>query len=284
MTVLNDGIENLAFKMDGGTDLKMGRKKKKLNKCCHEDLFREMELELIVSTELNLFNKRRVIIMGKIFIEMNKVKQYQSLLIKHMKQNPNLGSKYWNKRAELIHNLIREESINKYTPPPYKDVTQEWLDEIDHSKVGKITESDYFEMSGVPYDSSNSYLEHSFDKNEEETVTWLANYLHENIRKIPRTAPYDNEKKFIKTPDIILKDDYWEIKIPIGNSKSTIRNRVADAKGQANNFIIDIKNSKMVEEDALIYVQALFSQYNTNFIDYVMLVNGKKLITILKKR
>lgn len=214
-----------------------------------------------------------------------KVKQYQGKLRNHIKQNPNLRRKYWRERTEPMLNLRQEEVVNKYTPPlPYEDVTQEWLDAIDHNKVGNVIENDYFKVDGVRYDSSNSYLEHSFDENEEATVAWLNSYFHEDIRKVPRTAPYDNGKKFIKTPDIIFKDDYWEIKIPKGNSKSTIRDRVADAKGQANNFIIDIKETKMLEQDALSYVQALFSQYNTNFVDYAMLVNGEKLITILKKR
>lgn len=166
---------------------------------------------------------------------------------------------------------------------PFEDVTQEWIDSIDPKKVGKVIENDFFVKDGAKYDSSNAYLEHGLEENEEATINWLKNFFHEDVGKVPRTAPFENGKKFIKTPDIFFKGAYWEIKTPKGNSKSTIRDRVADAKGQANNFIIELKDTNMSEQNALNYIQALFSQYNTIFVDHVMLANNKKLIAILKR-
>ena len=56
-------------------------------------------------------------------------------------------------------------------------------------------------------------------------------------------SPIDDYKR--KTADIIMQGSTWEIKCPIGESKSTIRNQFRRASKQSKNIIIDTRRTKL---------------------------------------
>ena len=68
--------------------------------------------------------------------------------------------------------------------------------------------------------------------------------------------PIDDYKR--KTADIVMLGVQWEIKSPIGNSKSTIGNQFSVAKRQSRNIIIDTRRTaleyEMIEKKAIIEV------------------------------
>ena len=69
--------------------------------------------------------------------------------------------------------------------------------------------------------------------------------------------PVDDYKR--KTADIVMHGVQWEIKSPIGDSKSTIGNQFSVAKKQSRNIIIDTRRTAIefekIEKKAIIEVK-----------------------------
>jgi len=71
----------------------------------------------------------------------------------------------------------------------------------------------------------------------------LANHYGTTVEFI---APIDDYRR--KSADIKMFGVEWEIKCPIGKSKSTIRNQFRRASKQSKNIIIDARRTKLVYE------------------------------------
>lgn len=74
-------------------------------------------------------------------------------------------------------------------------------------------------------------------------VLLLAGY---NIQLIPPV-----QEKGLKTPDLTIDGVPWEMKAPIGNGKRTVQNTLIRAGKQSENIIIDLRRSKMPENQAI---------------------------------
>lgn len=48
-----------------------------------------------------------------------------------------------------------------------------------------------------------------------------------------------------KTPDLLIKNEKWEIKSPVGDGKKTIDNNLRAASAQSQNIILDLGRIKM---------------------------------------
>lgn len=163
---------------------------------------------------------------------------------------------------------------------PYKDVTQEWLDAVDHNNVGKVIELDYFEKDGIRYDSSNATFDDRYGVNEKNVASWLVDTFRENVEMVPRV----NTPEGISTPDYIFKGEGWDLKTIKGNKNQTIYRSVVNQSEQASNFIIDLSKYKSITfDDALDHVIKLFSRKDTSFIDNILIREDDKLRVIKKK-
>lgn len=79
----------------------------------------------------------------------------------------------------------------------------------------------------------------------------LAGY---NIQLLPPV-----QGKGIKTPDLTIEGIPWEMKAPMGNGKRTVQNTLMRAGKQAENIIIDLRRSKMQEDQAIMAFKKEFS-------------------------
>jgi len=64
--------------------------------------------------------------------------------------------------------------------------------------------------------------------------------------------------KGLRMPDIMMKGVPWEIKSPEGNGKNTIKNTVQNASHQSENIIIDLRRTKISQEQALKEIERYF--------------------------
>lgn len=55
----------------------------------------------------------------------------------------------------------------------------------------------------------------------------------------------------MKTPDLLVKNEIWELKSPKGNSKNTMRNNIKSARKQSTSIVIDLRRCKMNKEKAI---------------------------------
>lgn len=65
--------------------------------------------------------------------------------------------------------------------------------------------------------------------------------------------------RYMKSPDLIINGEIWELKSPIGNSKNTIANNFKNARKQSTNIVIDLRRCKLDERVAKARIKHLVS-------------------------
>ena len=91
--------------------------------------------------------------------------------------------------------------------------------------------------------------------------------------------PIDDYKR--KTPDIMMLGVPWEIKSPIGASKSTIGNQFRMASKQSGNIVLDVRRSNL--DFNRVEKSVLFEMSKRPYIKKVILVGKFEKIVEIKK-
>lgn len=64
--------------------------------------------------------------------------------------------------------------------------------------------------------------------------------------------------KYVKTGDFVMLGLAWEMKSPVGNSKSTMEHVFQKAAHQAPNIVIDLRRTKISDRSAIASLKKLF--------------------------
>lgn len=148
------------------------------------------------------------------------------------------------KFAQIDNNL--KKMAEKLTSNSYTDVTNEWIkNAIPNSH--KIEDRQYFEKANIKYqvDGKNVVLDYS--NKEKEIAQWLENTLGGEIYMLPRV----NKPDGIQTADYLFRGEYWDLKEIKSSGKKVIDNRVNGLKEQTRNFIFDISNNLLSDEEII---------------------------------
>ena len=112
------------------------------------------------------------------------------------------------------------------------------------------------------------------ESHEVEAAYVLARHYQTVVEFI---VPVDDYKR--KSADILMKSAVWEIKSPIGKSKSTIRNQFRRASGQSRCIIIDARRTRL--EDSIIEKEVQFQIKERPYIQKVIIIDKtEKIIEI----
>ena len=101
-----------------------------------------------------------------------------------------------------------------------------------------------------------------------------------NIKIIPRI----NEPKGIKTPDYIIKNKKYDLKQITGNGKYVIQGNLKGKQNQADNFVIDITESKLETNEAIKQIQSIYNSKHYLWIDRIILIKDKEFLKIYKRK
>ncbi|MBR3323942.1 hypothetical protein IKG24_00155 [Candidatus Saccharibacteria bacterium] len=64
----------------------------------------------------------------------------------------------------------------------------------------------------------------------------------------------------LKSPDLKIDNQIWELKSPMGNGKNTIHNIFVTARHQSYNIVIDLRRCKMNENKAFSRIRDSFNK------------------------
>ena len=162
----------------------------------------------------------------------------------------------------------------------FSDVTQQWLDnaETKNYSIEKLSRiivgEENYEVDGVNVLHNNSIR-------EVEVAELLKPIFKEKITFVPEVK---GKYKGVKTPDYLVGDERWDLKELKGESKDAVRNAISKCKEQANNFIIDITSSKLSKEEITRQVENVFSAPNTRFVKTLIIIDGDKVIRVIKRK
>ena len=84
----------------------------------------------------------------------------------------------------------------------------------------------------------------------------------------------------LKTPNLKINGQIWELKSPIGNSKNTIHNIFVTARRQSYNVIIDLRRCKMHEQKAFARIRDAFNKRRKRKCQLLIITKSGKVIDI----
>ncbi len=84
----------------------------------------------------------------------------------------------------------------------------------------------------------------------------------------------------LKSPDLKIRNQIWELKSPMGNGKNTIKNNIHTARKQSLNLIIDLRRCKLNENKALANIRDCYKKRKRRVGRYIIINKGGKILDI----
>ena len=119
------------------------------------------------------------------------------------------------------------------------------------------------------------------------------------VDTLPQDAPYDFEMSaallvanffetdvifqrpgHLKSPDLLLKNQVWELKSPRGNGKNTIHNVFVTSRKQSYNVVIDLRFCKMNEQKAFARIRDAFKKRRRKRCQLLIVTKDGNIIDI----
>lgn len=119
------------------------------------------------------------------------------------------------------------------------------------------------------------------------------------VKTLPKDAPKDFEMSaalilanyfetdiiflrpgHMKTPDLLINKEIWELKSPKGNSKNTIRNNIKGARKQSTNIVVDLRRCKMNKQKAISRIRDVYKKRKRKIGKYYIITKDRTVLDI----
>lgn len=109
---------------------------------------------------------------------------------------------------------------------------------------------------------------------------WLKNNFGGEIEINPRISEPAN----VKVPDYYFRNKRFDLKEINGNGKNTIDTAIKSKKEQADNFILDIKKSKLEDAEIIRQVEKVYNSKNREWVNTIIIKRNNDLIKVYKRK
>ena len=174
------------------------------------------------------------------------------------------------------YNLLQIETKNDNIL--YMDITKDWIQTEGSS--GIVREQYSYTVDGVLYKVDGRHVH--FSPSEHERV--VANILSQKYGKQVYLLPQVAFPQGIQVPDYLINGDRFDLKSPTGKGKNLLSSMVSKKKKQAPNFIFDVTNCPLSEEEIERQVYGLFISNHTKFIETVVILKDDQILKVYKKK
>ena len=134
-----------------------------------------------------------------------------------------------------------------------------------------------FYKDGQRYEIDGHHVKFEPSQHEREIAEVLAEQMHDRVILQPKVE----HPPGIRMPDYVIAGKGYDLKSISGNGKNTLDNAVKDKKGQATNFVLDITNFAVSEDEML--RQASHVIERREWIDKVILIRNNEIIRIFER-
>ena len=112
----------------------------------------------------------------------------------------------------------------------------------------------------------------------------IASVLCEKYGKNVEFVPQVIFPQGIQTPDYMIDGDRFDLKSPIGKGKNVIYGLIAKKRKQANNFVIDISECPLSEEEVEIQIENLYFSPRVGFLEKIVLIKNGEILKVYGRR
>lgn len=159
----------------------------------------------------------------------------------------------------------------------YKDITSEFRKKKEYN----VKKQKYFVGDdGVEYRVDGRQIILKTTQSELEVAKLLGKTFGGQVCLIPVVL----NPKGIQTPDYMIDNEKFDLKKVFGNGKNTLDTAISKNKKQSNNFIFDITETAMSEEQVFKQIERIYSSKNRTWVNMIILVKNNQVLKILKRK
>ena len=163
------------------------------------------------------------------------------------------------------------------TQSRYNDITNQF----NLTKQYEVKEKQYYKAEdGTKYNADGKHVILSPTTREKEVAEILGKVYGGQVNIIPRV----NEPANIKTPDYIINNERFDLKEITGSGKYVIEGNIRKKKNQANNFIIDVTNTKMDIKEIERQIESIYISKRYLWVDKIFVVKENSIIKAYKRK
>lgn len=197
--------------------------------------------------------------------------------------------KYHNKRLawqEYKKSFIKNSNLTfkqyEVDKIQFLDVTKEWKENsTPNSNEIKLNDKVFIDnKTNKKYGVDNKHVIFKPSKNEMNVAEWLKNNFGGEIEINPRISEPAN----VKVPDYYFRNKRFDLKEINGNGKNTIDTAIKSKKEQADNFILDIKKSKLEDAEIIRQVEKVYNSKNREWVNTIIIKRNNDLIKVYKRK
>lgn len=247
-----------------------------------------------VNTEVTPPTKEQLEIKKQNYIKEQKLNYIDRNIDKYSRLE--LGStdaenveKYHNKRLawqEYKKSFIKNSDLTfkqyEVDKIQFLDVTKEWKENsTPNSNEIKLNDKVFVDnKTNKKYSVDNKHVIFKPSKNEMNVAEWLKNNFGGEIEINPRISEPAN----VKVPDYYFRNKRFDLKEINGNGKNTIDTAIKSKKEQADNFILDIKKSKLEDAEIIRQVEKVYNSKNREWVNTIIIKRNNDLIKVYKRK
>jgi len=151
----------------------------------------------------------------------------------------------------------------------YINITNEWKQSRTTNRH-KVKERNFVRIDERIYKISKSNKNVVFEK-DIELLRPIAKWMSKTFGSKVYINPTVKVPEKIRTPDFTYKNEQWDLKTILGNN---LDYSVKKTKGQANNFILDLTNSKLDFKEILNQLHRIYNSPYRKWVNIIIIKKG----------
>ena len=186
--------------------------------------------------------------------------------------------KEWKEKQEDLKN--EKEEKKEPNVIRFNDITNKWTEK---TKEGSYTECDSITVNGKTYKVGDNGV--VLDLNNRTSEIEIAKVLAEKYGKEVVILPEISGKNAnIKTADLMVNGKLVEIKTINASGPNTIKNAIKHAKGQANDIIINIGDTKLTTDEIIGTIQRQFNNIQCQHMESCVVIKNGEVLKVFEQK
>ena len=212
----------------------------------------------------NKIQRERRLIAGS--LDENKIQEHAN------KEQKLIGlDEKWLKESEKYENAIKEVRKDDI-------ISNTWRPVID-SQYEKAIDLIELNLNGIKYivDGKNVVLDYSVY--EKRIGDILAKKYGKDVKMVPRI----NYPQGISTADYLIDGERYDLKTPKGSGKNLLSSMITKKKKQSDNFIFDISNCPLSQEEIFRQITRIYGSNKTLTVKNIVVLKHGEIIKAFRR-
>lgn len=158
------------------------------------------------------------------------------------------------------------------------DITSKWTKTKGIKGVAK--EKQEYIVNGTTYKVDGKHVILRQTEKEREVAAILSGKYGKVVEFVPQVMyPLG-----IQTPDYMIDGDRFDLKCPTGRGKNLLYGMLAKKKKQSPNFLFDISECPLSEEDVIRQIEGIYASRHTSFVEKIVVVKKGEILKVFDRK